>query len=122
MKNSLLLALFTIICFPVFIAAHTFDDPVVEASIEYTNLIVDSNNDRCFDSGIIYNDCVPIDNSCRIENIEVLSTSCNINGSFDMEVDYDYQNEPNYYVDVLLNGEHHSVHGINEKVNLKFIP
>ena len=94
----------------------------LEAGIEYTYLIVDSKNDKCFASGTIYNDCVPIDNSCRIENIEVLSTSCNINGSFDMEVDYDYQNEPNYYVDVLLNGEHHSVHGINGKVNLKFIP
>jgi len=59
--------------------------------------------------------------ACSIESIEILSKTCNEDGTFDMRLNYTYLNPPNNWVDVFLDGEYYGIESNNGHLNLEDI-
>lgn len=95
---------------------------ILEVDRDYEYVIMDSANEQCLTSGVInYNGCGSNQNACSIESIEILSKTCNEDGTFDMRLNYTYLNPPNNSIDVFLDGEHYGTESNNGHLNLQDI-
>ena len=85
--------------------------------------ILDAQYPDCTAEGDIFTqECIDSNEPCNIEFIEILETSCNDDGTFDMDVLYVINSPGNNFIDVFLNGEFFGFYDIDSLVTLEDIP
>jgi len=85
--------------------------------------IEDAQNPDCVLEGDLFTqECFDENNPCTIEFIEILDTSCNGDGTFDMDVLFVINNADNGFIDVFLNGDFFGFYDIDSLVTLEDIP